>query len=227
MATVRLTRYECERNLLPRVCTRCGAPAAGSVRFGLFTPVGNVLLGTFLAVCPPLFLIGIHVLAKRHNFQVPMCERDEADWRWRDRVATWTYVVFVLPAYCAAAILILSTRFLFPPRNWEVVWFWSLLGYLAVISSWLPPTALMFTRTVRTTKVMKRGIRLSGVHPDFIKALMSDRVAARESDPERVAWYGDLRDDFEEDWNEFGAFRPDAAGEPAKATEPDAPARAD
>jgi hypothetical protein len=75
---------------------------------------------------------------------------------------------------------------------------------------------------------MKRGIRLSGVHPDFIKALMADRVAARELDPERVAWYGDLRDDFEEDWNEFGAFRPDAAPvEAAHRTEPDAPARTD
>src|SRR5262245_49905302 len=211
MSTVRLTRYECERNLLPRVCTRCGLPATGDVRFGLFSPVGNVMLGTLLIVCPPLFLVAGHVLSRRHHFQVPMCELDKTDWKWRDRITTWTYLVLVVGAYCAAAILIV-----FPPRDWETTWFWAGLGYMAVVYSWLPPAVLAFTRTVRTTKVMKRGIRLSGVHPDFIRILMADRIATRETDPERLAWYGDARDDFEEDWNEDGAFRPDAAPDSAR-----------
>jgi len=220
MATVRLTRYECEHNLLPRVCARCGCAPSTSVRFALFTPFWNVALATLLVLCPPVFVIAAHFVSKRHRYQVPMCGRDHADWRWRDQITTWTYLLFVFGAYCAAVVLIVFVfRDSFPV--------WAGLGYMAAIYSWLPFAALTFIRTVRATKVMKRGIRLSGVHPDFVRAVMADRVAARETDPERVAWYGDLRDDFEEDWNEFGAFRPDASPEPARPAEPEARARAD
>jgi len=217
MATVRLTRYECERNLLPRVCARCGAPAHRVVQFVLRSPVSIYLLACLMLACPPLFAMVFFRRRPTREYDVPMCEADQMDWKWRDRLTTYTFYILA-GTYCLCALLII----LLPEMT--VVF---LLGYFVVWYAWHVPTPVLWTRTVRTTKVMKGGIRLSGVHPDFIRALMADRVAARESDPQRAAWYGDLRDDFEEDWNEFGAFRPDAARETAPQAEPDAPARAD
>jgi len=208
MPAVRLTRYECEHNLLPKVCARCGAAADGSIRIVLFTPVSNIVFGTALFLCPPFFIAAAHLLQKWWRFQVPMCQADQADWRWRDRVTTWTYIAVVLPAYIVALVLV----FVLPAEE-SIGVLLIAVGYLFVTYAWLVPAALCFTHTVRTSKVMKRGIRLSGVHANFIQALMADRVQSRETDPARAAWYGDDRDDFEEDWNEDGAFRPDVPPE--------------
>ena len=61
------------------------------------------------------------------------------------------------------------------------------------------PASIMWTRTVRATGLPRRGLQLSGVHADFIRALAEDRV--RDANPERTAWFGDARDDFDEDMN--------------------------
>jgi len=208
MPAVRVTRYEGERNLMPKVCARCGGPADGGVQIVLFTPLSNLVFGASLILCPPFFIAAATIAQMWRRFLVPMCPLDQADWRWRDRVTTWTYIAMVLPAYFVAGVLM----FVLPTAG-DTSELLIAAGYLLFMYTWLVPAVLCFTRTVRTSKVMKRGIRLSGVHPNFIRALMADRVQSRETDPARAAWYGDLRDDFEEDWNEDGAFRPDAQPE--------------
>jgi hypothetical protein len=207
MAAVRLTRYECERDLLPRVCARCGVPANTEVRPCLHTPFWNVALSVLLVICPPVFLILIEIVLRKRRFPVPMCERDAADWKWRDRFSIISYLIMGVGAYIVVLVLILISPV--ADRVKEL----APLGYLLTIYSWFPVYAIMWTRTVRSTKVMKRGIRLSGLHEDFIRALMADRMRSRESDPARTAWYGDARDDFEEDWNVDGAFRPEVPPE--------------
>ncbi|HKA05783.1 MAG TPA: hypothetical protein VKD71_00905, partial [Gemmataceae bacterium] len=213
MAAVRLTRYECERNLFPRVCARCGLPADRTVRYALLSPNSNLALGFLLSFCPPLFLYFLFRERARRGVEVPMCKRDADDWHWRDRLTIGTYMLLVVNAYCAAIALAV-----FSPV-WDYLdGRFVLLAYFGVVYVWLP-ILLLWTRTIRTSKVMKHGIRLSGVHPEFVRALMADRMRTRESDPQRLAWYGDDRDDFEEDWNADGAFRPDVSTSSEPRTE--------
>jgi len=203
MAAVRLTRYECERNLFPRICARCGQPSDRVVRYALLSPNWNMVLGLLIAFCPPLFLYFHFRERVRRGFEVPMCERDANDWHWRDRLTNGTYFLLVVNAYLAALALAV-----FSPWWQYVDGLFLPLVFVGAVYVWLP-ILLVWTRTIRTSKVMKHGIRLSGVHPEFVRALTADRVRTRESHPQRLAWYGDERDDFEEDWDADGAIRPD------------------
>jgi len=205
MPCVRLTRYECERNLFPRACARCGLPADRTVRYALLSPNSNMALGFLIAFCPPLFVIFLFRERAGRGFDVPMCERDSDDWHWRDRLTIGTYIVLVVNAYLAAiALAVLS-----PVGEYFGGLFLPLL-YVGAVYAWFP-ILILWTRTIRTSKVMKHGIRLSGVHREFIRELMGDRVRTRESDPQRLVWYGDARDDFEEDWDANGALRADVS----------------
>ena len=65
------------------------------------------------------------------------------------------------------------------------------MGYLLMWTYWVTVAAVMWTRTVRTTKVAPEGIRLSGVSAAFVAALEADRAA--DPDPARRAWFGDVR----------------------------------
>jgi hypothetical protein len=99
---VRLSRYECERNLFPRGCARCGLPADRTVRYALLSPNSNMAFGFLIAFCPPLFLYFLFRERGRRAFEVPMCERDSDDWHWRDRLTVGTYILLVMNAYSAA-----------------------------------------------------------------------------------------------------------------------------
>jgi hypothetical protein len=83
------------------------------------------------------------------------------------------------------------------------------LVYPVAIYTWLVIMLVVLSRTIRIGRILRRGPELWGVHPDFIRALMADRVRTRESDPDRLGTYGDVRDDFEEEWYQDGASRPD------------------
>ena len=221
MAAVRLTRYECERNLLPSVCARCGIPADTHVRITLLTPFWNIVLPGLMILCPPLCLILLTTLLKKRLFEVPMCTPDADDWNRRDRVTTISYLIMAVGAYIVAAAAIV----LAPDDRLSLIEELAITGYFVSVYVWFVPCAILWTRTVRSTKAMKHGIRLSGLHEDFIRALMADRVQSRESDPARTAWYGDARDDFEEDWNVDGVFRPEvppkASGQSRARSEPE------
>jgi hypothetical protein len=80
-------------------------------------------------------------------------------------------------------------------------------GYMVAWTVWIFPASILWTRTVRATGLPRRGMQLSGVHPDFIRALAEDRV--RDANPERTSWFGDSRDDFDEDMNWLQSVRHD------------------
>jgi hypothetical protein len=67
----------------------------------------------------------------------------------------------------------------------------------------------MWTRTVRSTGLPKKGIQLSGVHSNFVQAILEDR--ARDINPERMAWFGDERDDFDDELKWQVPHNPDQA----------------
>src|SRR5262245_52045359 len=99
MPTILLSRYECDRNLVPAICVRCGAPADDAIRLPVVTPTLQIVIATLLIVCPPLFLLLVWQLQAWRRFRLPMCRSDATDWRRRDQVTSWAYLVVVLGTY--------------------------------------------------------------------------------------------------------------------------------
>jgi len=193
---VRLTRYECEHNLLPPVCTRCGAPAEGGARFTLLTPTWNLTFGLLAWFCPPVLPFLAARLRARRSFIVPMCEEHVADWTWRDRLTTRLFCFCVGPVYVAAVLAIL-VHVLTDMESEFLEWL--PLIYVAVVWCWLVTTLLVLMHTVRVSRVQRRWIELWGVRGDFVRALIADRICTRESDPDRLGLFGDVRDDYDDE----------------------------
>lgn len=195
MARVLLSRYECTHDLLPPVCARCGQPADGAARFTLTTPASQYLLGALLTVCPPLFVTLAIWLRSRSSFRVPLCEPDRADWEWRDRATRWGYVFLACVPYLVGFGLVIVSCSLGVDGLWVATG--GVVGYFVGWYAWIVPAVLVWTRTVRTSKVNQRGIHLAGVHPEFVKALEADRAA--DPHPARRPAYGDMRDDYDDE----------------------------
>ncbi len=187
MPTVLLTTHELRAGLLPRLCARCGEPTDESIRLTVPTPLNQLALGMFLSFCPPAFLALALFLKRRSSAEVPMCQPHGIDWRWRDRVTSVSYLLVICGAYLAAGVVILvsATDPLVPAIVYFFVW-----------AAWVGPVAVLWTRTLRITKVTHWGIRLSGVDPAFVAAIREDR--ARAADPARLPWHGDVRDDYDD-----------------------------
>lgn len=199
MPSVRVSRLELERNVLPRICARCGEPCDASLPMAMRTSFSSLMLGLSLTLAPPLFVLFALLLPARRTFSMPLCELDAHDWRWRYR---WTDIVYT----CLVAVTFVAACVIAPlvPDGTELIGF---VVYYCVWCLWGVFAAILLTRTVRVSKVYSQGIELAGVHANFARSLMLDR----EADPERLAWYGDVRDDFEErlDWQTPGPGRGD------------------
>jgi hypothetical protein len=191
MPLLKLTPYECEHDLLPRLCGKCGEPADDRVRFTPVSPTLNIFMGSTIILCPPL-CIGLALLLPRRiaPLFMPMCATHRADWHWRDRITTATYMVVAIAYVVAIALLVFAPL---PPYGYPLVG----MCYWFVWCFWIVPASLIWTRTVRSTGLPKRGIQLSGVHANFVRAILDDR--AQDKNPERVAWFGDQRDDFDDE----------------------------
>ena len=192
MPTVLLTPYECDRGLVPRLCARCGAPTDEAVRVTVLSPTTHVVMASLLTLCPPLFVVLARILQRRRAMRLPMCPTDRADWEWRDRVTSWSYVFAVGVPYVAFPALALALV----PLDWVPRLGMAGAAYLVAWTCWVVPAAVLWTQTVRTTKVTREGLRLSGVSPAFVAGLHADRAA--DSDPARRAWFGDIRDDYDD-----------------------------
>ena len=200
MPVVKITQFECERNLLPHMCAKCGIPADDCVRFTPLKPALNYVMGFLLIACPPLFVgLALYLQRKSRRFNVPMCEKHRIDWEWRDRVTSWSYLIVVV-IFCTALVLAI-----FSP--WDVPFWPVIAAYLATWCYWVIPATILWTRTIRATGIPSRGMQLAGVHADFIRALAKDRV--HDGDPARLAWFGDARDDFDEDQSWLQSMRND------------------
>ena len=193
MPTVLLTTYECRTGLLPRLCAKCGEPTDDGIPLPSLTPVPSLLLNVFLIVCPPVF-VGLAIAIRRGaTFDLPLCKPDKADWQWRDRVSSWTCVALVCGAYVTAPIVGYLTVSAADPLNGIVMGF---IVYYLIWVVWWMPIAVMWTRTVRTSKVTYQGIRLSGVCKEFVTAIREDR--AQDPNPARLPWGGTVRDDYDD-----------------------------
>jgi hypothetical protein len=203
MPLLKLTPYEIEHDLLPRLCGKCGEPADDRVRFNPVSPSLNIFMGVALIACPPVFVGLAMILTRRMKpLFMPMCATHRADWEWRDWLTTITYLPVAI-LYCVAIALLVYAPL--PPYGYPLVG----VCYWFVWSFWIAPASIMWTRTVRSTGLPKKGIQLSGVHSNFVQAILEDR--ARDINPERMAWFGDERDDFDDELKWQVPHNPDQA----------------
>ena len=193
MPAVRLTYYECEHGLLPPVCAAGGEPADTAVRFLIPNRWFLYAVGVLSWVCPPLLIAFVTYWSRRWPMRVPMCQRHRAEFRRFDRVFDWTYLVWVGGGYVGAIVGLA----VLPDRRWEEGFVLIAVGYCVLVLCWMVPVSLVQTRYVRTTQATRRDIRLSGVHEEFVRAVREDR--ARDPNPDRLAAYGDVRDDYDDE----------------------------
>src|SRR5262245_51156102 len=159
MPLVKITPYECERNLLPRLCVKCGAPADDYVKFTVLSPFMNTLLGSLLVLCPPAFMVAaISFRRMTRPLKIPMCGPHRFDWEWRDAATSVSFAFVIVPAYCIAIGLCVFTR------TTEMDLFAIAGMYMVLWTAWVAPASILWTHTVRATGLPRRGLQISGVH---------------------------------------------------------------
>jgi hypothetical protein len=197
MATVSLTRYEIETDLLPAVCARCGEPATDrrdlvlhildGWKGGLLVAV--LFIGLFFF--PPLVLWTLR-RARETRVSVPLCAVDYQWFESRARIEK----CYLMPFWTAVVLLnnvfIVTEVALGGPGV-------SCCTVVGVLMGALLASALIARGRIGITGPPKRAVRLTGVHETFAAALAEDRARDRVSNPARRGGHGDLRDDYDDE----------------------------
>lgn len=170
MPNVQLSKAECSRRLIPRVCVRCGkrADVFKTRNFGWYPPA--LTLAFPFGGLP--FLILVRILMKRMKVDVPFCKADEGYWVTRALVALPILAVLAIGAITALAV---SHDTGLPPVVMYVIGGALAAAFLGVA------LAVKFT-TIRPVRITDRSITLARVHPAFIAALECDREEDRAAD---------------------------------------------
>jgi hypothetical protein len=198
MAEIIATIDECERGLLPPVCVRCGAPATERVP----RPLPFLLrLRTLWWVGPAFFLAYLLVPAvavlficppRRVWYGLPTCADHRDHWAWRDRVRRR----YLWPPICVASLAVevaCLTGLILHPLLYAhaaagVIMVGLALDGIAVLRG-----------EVRFGPGRSGTVRLNGVHPAFVAALVEDRARNRVWDAARRPQHSTERDDFDDE----------------------------
>ncbi|HVK11588.1 MAG TPA: hypothetical protein VM597_22645 [Gemmataceae bacterium] len=145
MATVTLTRFECERGLLPDVCMFCGVPATVRRRktfgaTGWFTTTKMVL-------------------------RVPACDRHANYWVRQAVILVGTFLVVAALGFLASVLEELGH-----PRGTL-----SVIAAVVLLFGWLVLLGVYLSIGVRPTELTDAFVRLTDVHVAFIEALEAER----------------------------------------------------
>lgn len=190
MATIKLSDYECRKDMLPKVCMFCGAPATTRVRRQFSWTPGWVWI---------LILVNLIVLAvvamlvtKKMPVRVPTCDEHEGHWRRKNTVIGLTFLAVAV--LCVLGI-VYATQQVGP--GGDDVTGWVCAGCGVLFLAWLIMAAVMGTRGVRAVHITEDTIKLTGVNEDFVEALREER--ARYRDDAGRERYGDERDDYDDE----------------------------
>ena len=196
MSNVRITEFECRKNLLPDVCMFCGRRAVDRKKrtFAWHPPWVWILILAGILVAAIVAMI----LTKRMTVRVPVCNEHEGFWRRRNLIIGLSFLAMVV----AEVVLIAISVSLPPGQNNDPGGF-ICLGGTAMFLGWLVLVAIYSTRGIRPTEITDRFIRLTGVHRDFIDALEDDRERdQQEEDDYRSKWKEKRRREREADERE-------------------------
>lgn len=195
MPTVKLSRSECSRGLLPSVCMRCGAPADNrkSRTFSWFPPIAYI--GLIAGILP--FAIIALVLTKRMSVSVPLCHEHRGHWSTRTTIT----VVSLLALILMGVGFIVYTGNQPPGPGGDLSGIFC-LGWVGALIIWLILVAILQAGSIRATEITDRTVKLTGVHDGFIAALEEDRERDRDDGRERRRRYNDVRDDYDDELDE-------------------------
>jgi hypothetical protein len=184
MPNVKLTDFECRKNLLPDVCMFCGRRAVDRKKrtFAWHPPWVWILIlvGVLIAAIVAM------ILTKRMTVRVPVCNEHEGFWRRRNLVVGLSLVAVVVVEVVFIAVAASQ------PQGQNNDWGGLACGGGAVLFlGWLVLVAIYSQRGLRPTEITDRFIRLTGVNQEFIHALEDDRERDREEE-----------DDYRRQWKE-------------------------
>ncbi len=204
MATIRITRYEVRKNLLPSVCMVTGEPTGESkLHTFRWTPpwVGVLILGGLLP-----YLIVAMVLRKQITIDVPLVARKRGHWFVRQAFG----LLGVLGCIVLGIAGIVMSADANNARNAGpdiglILTAVAGVGLVAVII-----VALILQSTcIRPKEITDRDIILTGIHENFVVAMEEERARDEEEmeekrerkreqrdaeRPRRESSYGERRD---------------------------------
>jgi hypothetical protein len=198
MARVTVSEYECEHDLLPAVCVKCGEPADDSFVRTVRIIDGGAPWGFWhtlaaiygLLVFPPLLLWALR-RARTVQVKVPVCNADRGK-AVREEKLPWVMIPFWI-----ALVFLVDTSIVIDLYTGRP----GLLGVGVVTVPLFLASLEALTR--RSTKhaggPADNGVLLSGVHPVFVAALVEDRARDRVANLDRRAASEGVRADFDDE----------------------------
>ncbi len=220
MATIRITRYEIEQNLLPAVCVFTGEPTTDTVRHLFrwmphwvpFVLLGSTLLLMFFRMVfagvgmdPPCIayalpglgmVFGTVGLAGRKAFVIdlPLVSRESLHWFWPRAFET------VGGMTCIAALILGST-------NSDAInglksdFDYGLMAERAGAVGFVAVGIVAYFwrgKTLRALEITDTDMILAGVHPNFVAALQEEWAKEIERRKSRTAAHREWREEREE-----------------------------
>ena len=188
MATVTLSRHECDNDLLPKVCAECGTLAVGTLAMNFsWTP----------RWANWVFFVWFFMM-KTMLVRMPFCDVHR---RVRRRRNLWFIVLFfaiiasmALSCYCVA---------LSPASINVVLAACALAVTVALFWAWIIIVIVVARHDIKATHITDRSLTLDRVHEAFAAAVLEARD---RGDPDAHRRFGDLRDDFD-DANDLPSVR--------------------
>ena len=179
MATIRITRYEVRKNLLPSVCMVTGEPTGDSKMHTFrWTPpwVGVLILGGLLP-----YLIVAMILRKQISIDVPLAARKRGHWFVRQAFG----LVGVLGCIALGIAGIIMSADADNARNQGADFGLILSAVAGVGLVVVIIVALVLQSTcVRPKEITDRDITLAGVHENFVVAMEEERERDEEEEQE-------------------------------------------
>lgn len=189
MPNIKLSRYECSRDLLPPLCMFCGEPATVRKHKTFGWHPGWVWL-LLLANLIVLVVVAM-ILTKRMSLKVPLCDR-HAGW-WARRTLTILFTFLGVAVLCIGGGIYLDAQ---PMKQQDDLSAVLCGGGVVLFLGWLVLAGVYSASGVRPTEITDKAIRLTGVSEAFVEALEDER--SRDRDGRDRGRYGDERDDYDD-----------------------------
>ena len=179
MASIRITRYEAQNNLLPPVCVVTGEPTTDFKRHTFrWTPpwVGILILAGLLP-----YLIVALITRKDITFDIPIASRKKGHWLWRQLFAVFGVLG------CIGLVIVgiaLSNQPGGVNQGPDIGLYTAAAAGVGLVFVLAVALFLQFT-SVRPKEITDRDITLVGVHENFIVALEEERDRDEEEEEER------------------------------------------
>jgi len=193
MPSVTLSKYECTRGVLPRICMWCGEPAdeIKTKSFGWFHPL--IYLTLFIGFLP--FVIIALVLTKRMTVDAPFCHEHRGHWARRNLLVSGTLMMVL--ALGIGSIVYMSSQ---PVGQRDEITAFFCVAAAVLLFAWLVLSMYVSLTAIRVTEITDRTMTLAGVNEQFIAALEEDRDRDRADGRDRRRRYDDVRDDFDDEF---------------------------